>query len=285
MNSDKHIQLYLEGSLKGPELELFTKRLKEDDAFRALYLDYQKAWILIEKQHRKLNMMSLIKERIRMSRNAISIEDIRQEVGMFIHENAIDASEEERFKEVLTAYFIKRYRNNKRIGFALAMAAGILLLLGIPLTVFMNREFKNSSQLFDQYYSAYPYFLSERSVRIENSTLNSKAMYLYNNHDYPAAALILQEPIPDSLAYPLQSLYLGICYMEMKKYNDAVKTFEAIISMHHQLTFCQANWYLGLTYLKMNKRSKAKECFLKVRSDSCLFTKQANEVLNKIKQN
>ena len=71
----------------------------------------------------------------------------------------------------------------------------------------------------------------------------------------------------------------------MKDYNDAVKTFEEIISLHQRLTYDQANWYLGLTYLKINKRHKAEEYLIKVKSDSCLFSRQANELLNKIKKN
>jgi hypothetical protein len=285
MNSDNHIQLYLEGSLKGTELESFRKRLKEDDAFRALIMDYQKVWDLIENQHRKLNMLYRLKERLRMSRKAIPPEVIRAEVEMFMHGNTDDTSAEEKFKEVLTAYYNKRNRKNRRIGYVIALAAGVLLLVGIPLTFIRNHEFKNSSQLFDQYYTPYPYFLHERSVSDEQSGLNAKAMYLYNNHDYLDAALILNEQTQDSLADPLQSLYLGICYMEMRKYNEAIKTFEAVISLHQHITYDQANWYLGLTYLKMNRRFKASEYLLRVKSDSCLFSRQANEILNKIKQN
>jgi hypothetical protein len=284
MNSDNQIQLYLEGSLKGNELEIFRKKLKEDEAFRALFMDYQKAWNLIEKQHRKLKLKDRFKENFRISRDAISVDQIREEFGEFLTGNEMKTSDEEKFRDVLTAYMNKRSRKNRRIRIILTMAAGILLLVGLPLTLNMNKESRNSSRLYDQYYAPYPYFLHERSVLEMDSSLNAKAMYLYNIHDYIDAAAILDKHITDSLTNPVQDIYLGICFMEMREYNNAVKTFESILSAHHYLTYSQANWYLGLTYLKMNRRNKAKEYLLKVKSDSCLFTRQAIEILDKLNQ-
>jgi tetratricopeptide (TPR) repeat protein len=284
MNSDKQIQLYLEGSLKGNELAMFRKKLKEDEAFKALFMDYQKAWNLIEKQHRKLSLTDRFKENLRMSRDAISVHQIREDFGEFLTGNERNASDEEKFKAILTAHMKKRSRKNRSIGFILTMAAGILLLVGLPLTLNMSKESRNSSRLFDQYYAPYPYFLHERSLLEKDSSLNEKAMYLYNIHDYTGAASILEKNITDSLTNPIQDIYLGICFMEMKEYNNAVKTFESIISAHHYITYSQANWYMGLTYLKMNRRNKATEYLVKVKSDSCLFTRQAIEILDKLNQ-
>jgi tetratricopeptide (TPR) repeat protein len=284
MNFEKNIQLYLDGSLKGADLEVFRKKLKEDDVFRALFMDYQKAWDLIENQHRKMSKLTRLNERLGMSRNAISPEEIKAELDMLLHIKPDNPISEEKFKELLEVYLRKKSRKTRRIGFILALAAGILLLIGIPLTFFTKHNIKNSAQLYEIYYSPYPYLLHERSLTNAQTALNAKAMYLYNNHDYLGASIILNEQIHDSLTNPLQRLYLGICYMELKQYDEAIKTFEGVISLHQYLTFDQANWYMALTYLKMNRRLKATEYLQRVKSDSCLFSKQAIEILNKIKE-
>src|SRR5664279_3030073 len=116
MNSEKQIQLYLEGSLKGAHLELFRKKLKEDETFRLLILDYQKVWNMIESQHRKLNMVNRLKERLRMSRSAISPEQIKTEVEKYFQTDVNDAASEEKFKKVLMAFYNKSNRKSRRIG-------------------------------------------------------------------------------------------------------------------------------------------------------------------------
>jgi len=284
MNSEKQIQLYLEGSLKGADLELFRKKLKEDETFRLLILDYQKAWNMIESQHRKLNMVNRLKERLRMSRSAISPEQIKTEVEKYFQTDVNDAASEEKFKKVLMAFYNKSNRKSRRIGYIIAIAACILLFVGIPLTFMLNPEHKKSAQLFEQYYAPYPYIMHERNAGIADSSLNAKLMYLYTNHFYADASSILSENRIDSLSDPLHGLYLGICYMEMKRYKEAINTFKYVISQHQHLTFDQANWYLGLTYLKLNKSHDAKDYFLKVKSDSSQFSKQAIELLNKMSQ-
>lgn len=285
MNSEKQIHLFLDGNLKGQELEIFRRRLSEDESFNRLFMDYKKVWDLIVSQHRKMTKMVRLKERVRISRNAISPEDLLGELEAFMRENYPLIAEEEKFKQVLQLYFNRKVRKNRRIGFIIALAAGILLLIGIPLTLMKHHELKNNSQLFDEYFSTYPYFLHERSLNNSDSSLNAKAMFLYNNQEYSEAAVILSKLVPDSISDPLHSLYLGICYMKMKQYSIAINTFESIVSLHQHLTYDQANWYLGLTFLKIDKKFDASECLLRVKSDSGQFAKQANEILKKISQN
>ena len=70
--------------------------------------------------------------------------------------------------------------------------------------------------------------------------------------------------------------------MEIKKYDNAIKTFETIIKLNQKLTNDQAAWYLGLTYLKLNRRSRATEYLMRIEADSCLYSKQAREILRKL---
>ncbi len=284
MNSDKQIQLYLERSLVGQELKGFRKKLKEDEPFRKLFLDYQKAWNLIEKQHLKLTLKDRLKERFGMSQYAISLDQIKEEVGIFSANTAPDSEDEKMLQAVMKAFMKRRFRNNRRIGFLLAIAASIILFIGLPVTFHLNQVSRTSALVYEQYFTPYPYLLHERSIPDDDSALDSKAMYFYNNRNYSEAAVIMEKNSMDSLPNPIQNLYLGVCYMEMKQYENAIRIFEDIISKDQNFTYNQARWFLGLTYLKLNKRSKATEQLIILQSDSCLYTKQAIEILKKLKQ-
>jgi len=285
MNSDKQIQLYLEGNLKGKDLQDFKQRLKDDDAFRKLVLNYQKAWNLIDKQYRKMSSKDQLKERSRNSKNAISPEEIKEQFSEFLSETDANALDEEKLRQVLDSVMKRPARNIRKIGFILVMAAGLILLIGLPVAFYKSNETKNSSLLYDRYFSPYPYLLHERSIPDSDSSIGKKAMFFYNRHEYESAALLLEKIKKDSITNPLINLYLGVCYMEEEKYPDAIRIFENLITKRQELTYTQARWFLGLSYLKLNKRGKAGEQLIILKADSGLYTKQAREILNSLKQN
>jgi tetratricopeptide (TPR) repeat protein len=187
--------------------------------------------------------------------------------------------------EVIQSFMKSRSKKSRRIGLILALAAGLILLIGMPVAFHRIKESRNSALVYEQYFAPYPYLLHERSIPDNISALDNRAMYLYTINNYAEAAALMEKESSDSLTNPLQNLYLGVCYMELKQYSNAIKIFETLLSKDQNLTNHQARWYLGLSYIKLNKRTKATEQLNILQADSGLYTYQALEILNKLKQN
>jgi TolA-binding protein len=281
MNLEQIFDLFLEGNLKGKELEDFNNKLKDDSSFYRAFEDYKRANKLMHDQHKSMRIVARLKERFALSQKARPIHEMEREVEPYLSSHINDGEEELQLKAHLWQGGNRILMQKKRIRL-ISAAAGILILIGLPAALLLLRQDQKLSDLFREYYAPYPCLINERGDG-QNVPLNH-AMNLYKMKDYEAAASMLSDAVSDTIADPLEGIYLGVCYLEMGKYSNAVTTFETVANLPLHLTTNQAYWYLGLTYLRLNDKEKAKDFLVRIRPDSTSYpySRMAEEILRKL---
>jgi len=101
--------------------------------------------------------------------------------------------------------------------------------------------------LYAQYYEYYPSSHVNRSIKSKKSQFEI-AMEEYNRKNYSSTVEFLKNIDTDSALF-----YKGLAFMELKKFELAIKQFQNIQSLEH-LPF---KYYLSLCYLQKGLNSKA----------------------------
>ena len=70
--------------------------------------------------------------------------------------------------------------------------------------------------------------------------------------------------------------------MEIKRYNDANKSFRKIIDGNYILYLEQAEWYLAFCYLMTDNREKAREQFTLIENRKGYYQDKAKRILKRI---
>lgn len=135
----------------------------------------------------------------------------------------------------------------------LYVAASVVLLLGI---FTWNNLTTNYDSLYSEYYQTYPNTVSP-IVRGENTTdIKSNAFYAYDSGNYEEAITLFSEIYTnDGDDYAI--FYKGLSYMELEKYNEALKTFN-LHNYTKENTFTPFfRWYAALSHLKLKNKEQA----------------------------
>jgi tetratricopeptide (TPR) repeat protein len=74
--------------------------------------------------------------------------------------------------------------------------------------------------------------------------------------------------------------YLGISYIEVGRFEDAISTLEPIANKESEFSQ-QTLWYLGLLHLRINEEEKAKQ-YLKRLNEKGIYYINAQEILKKL---
>lgn len=280
MNIEMEFESYLDKSLQGAERVAFEKKLNADPGLKAYFDLYCKGRSYLSSQNRVAQTVNRLVENPSMAGTAIPLSEAGKEAEKYLANEKLNNLEQE-FLNALKAGK-QSNRNKKRIIWTGSVAAGFLLLVGLFLFTGLHRNSKSTERLFARYYSPYPCIMQVRGAANREYFEMKNAMTYYNNKDYHDAAALLTRTIADSANHPLESLYLGVCYIELNDYDKAIQVLEPIAGMPDGITSNQANWYLGLTFLKMHNISRAKIYFGKVTSDSCSYSTKATDIIKKL---
>ena len=118
----------------------------------------------------------------------------------------------------------------------------------------------------------------------ESSSTLDEAKEQYKNKNYNLALMLL-ETLPDAMTIENEKiLYSGLTFMELERYDKAIKEFKNLQSSNGKETsMIIADWYVGLCYLKTGDKAEAIKYFEKNVAHYVYNNKQAKKILKKLK--
>lgn len=244
-----YIQPFLDGELSREDLDWISKELQSN----AVLADDIKLYKEVDQAIREQDVLEL--------RNQLDI----------VH-NSLDDT-------VRNPKRIPRYR--KVISYAAIASLAVLISVGV-LYKLQNKKLGNV-EIFEKYYEPYEVTMVYRSGEEATQALMNDARQYYDAGKYEEAIVLFQKLLAENPDDMETNLYSGISYMEVKKYNDAGKSFNKIIAHNDNLFIEQAEWCLGFCYLMTGKKEDARDHFNKIAYSKSSYRNKALEIAKRIK--
>lgn len=179
--------------------------------------------------------------------------------------------------EELRARISKLKDSRKRNFFLPKVAASVLLLIGL-LVVYKTvdtRKTLTNEELFLTYYTPYP----SKLYRSDGQVLSDFSKY-YQGGDYGKALQILESESKLFKNEDLILLYQGNCYLNLDRFEEAVKTFNSIKKSSDYSI--DASWFLTLCYLKMDRIDQVKAILTELIKEESLYSGVAKDLMDEI---
>ncbi len=160
----------------------------------------------------------------------------------------------------------------------LKWAAAFALFMMISTWFIWNNQ-QTNEELFLAYYTIYP---NVEAPAVRSDANQQGAWRLFNNGEYEDAHQQFQHSISNGQNDVATWFYLGVCALELNRYNQAEEAFKNVITLPNGKYNKQAQWYLSLNFLKNSKRKEAKEALKKVIESNSSYSKKARELASKI---
>lgn len=157
--------------------------------------------------------------------------------------------------------------------------AAVFAFLAMASTWFLFNATHSSQDLFASYYTVYP--------NVENPVVRSAANQqgawrLYSSGNYEDAYQQFQYSLSNGNTNEAGWFYLGICAIELDRFNQAEEAFNKVLTMKDGRYQEQAKWYLALNYLKADKLGQAKNMLLQINKSTSTYAPKAGELLNEL---
>ena len=174
------------------------------------------------------------------------------------------------------------YQNSKKTVFKLPtfvypIAASIALILGYFL-------FFGETTTTERLYADYKDWNDLPSLTFradDNDDRLSKGQKAFKNQQYKEASQIFNSYLKDNIN-PQATTYLGVSYIELEQYEQAIKTFNTLLE-GNSLDSSKGYWYKTLVYLKLDDKAKALETLnLLLEKESNYNYKQAKALKAKL---
>jgi len=160
-------------------------------------------------------------------------------------------------------------------------AASLILLLGI--TGLLSR-YSSEDNIYQKFYNRYETSGISRSSNAMNDQALALALQKFNNKDYISALNLFQEVISKDQNNVVGHFYSGVSLQELGKYKNAIDEYEVVVNETDNLFIEQAEWYIGLCYIQTKEDNKAIKQFNKIADNNQGFYQQrAVAILRKIK--
>jgi tetratricopeptide (TPR) repeat protein len=158
----------------------------------------------------------------------------------------------------------------------LSAAAVVLVLFG---SLWFLMKPTSSTALYSSYVQHDAIILNQRGNEDE---ISKNAEELYNQGNYEAAIPLLLKVNEQNLNFDVL-LALGVSYLELDDYDNALAQFEAI-GQSDAIIKDKALWYEAATYLKQNNRDLARQKLLQLQEEYPFFkAKETKKILRKLK--
>jgi tetratricopeptide (TPR) repeat protein len=243
------IQPFLDGELSREELDWINKELESN----AVLADDIKLYREVDSAIREQDVMGL--------RNQLEV----------IHNSMDDSTRNPKR--------VPRYR--KTISYAAIASLAILISVGILYKI-QTRKLSNV-EIYEKYYEPYDVTMVYRSAGENTDRLYQEARLRYEAGQFQEAITLFEKLLKSDPADMATTLYSGISYMEVNRYNEADKSFSKIIDQNDNLFIEQAEWYLGFCYLMTNETEKARTQFEKIAGSNSSYKDHASHILKKLK--
>ena len=191
-------------------------------------------------------------------------------------QKAITLNERQALKKKLQSFETKKTKRNYTIWYA---AASFAVMLGIGFWTFSNDVDTNA--VYEEYYQSYPNVVAP-TVRGENSTdIKSEAFYSYDSGDY-AKALTLFSKLYDTEKEDYSLFYKSLSLMELKRYDEALTSFEQFDLQKNNGFTPYVKWYKALTLVKLEQEEKALVLLQELANSTNPMQKMAKELVTEL---
>ena len=191
-------------------------------------------------------------------------------------QKAITLNERQALKEKLQSFETKKPKRNYTIWYA---AASFAVMLGIGYWTFSNQVDTNA--VYEEYYQSYPNVVAP-TVRGENSTdIKSEAFYSYDSGDY-TKALTLFSKLYDTEKEDYSLFYKSLSLMELKRYDEALTSFEQFDLQKNNGFTPYVKWYKALTLVKLEQEEKALVLLQELANSTNPMQKMAKELVSEL---
>jgi tetratricopeptide (TPR) repeat protein len=200
--------------------------------------------------------------------------------------NAIKDENKLALRETLTdVHKRKAHRTTHRIGVftprkVQAIAASIVVFLMVGASFLFNTDNPTNQELFNQFYTTESSILTVRAGSTDFSPINTGMKY-FEQKEY-RKALDAFKLEPDNM---IVKLYSGFSYMELNKFDEAIKEFENIVIQNDNLFIDQAEWNLALCYLATNETNKARKLLTNISNSNTIYNIRAQNLLKEMGNN
>lgn len=277
METETRFELYIQNKLADNQKKELEARFRKDMAFKAMFEDY------CQRRKENIDPSALSATETGLSGStarSVSMNEVMEDIEKYGPSRATNADEREflhTVREVSADYHEKR---TSRVNL---FAAAAIVLLVVLSTVFMFMHRKSSPEtLYAANYLVYPYVLQTRGDQAPADPALVHGLDLYTQGEYKQAADILSKTSAIQQGSPLETLYLGVCYIETGNLQQAFAVLSRISSSSPNIASHQANWYLGLLCLKTNDIGKAKFYFSQEAGSNSAYAEKARLILKNL---
>jgi len=211
------IDAYLNGDLKGNDLELFENTLKSD-----------------AKLQEEVDTYRLMQEALKDT-DVITFRERLKTIDTEI--------EEEKFKKVTS---------KKSFSIYYKIAAVFIAIVGVSSFLWLFNPIENN--LYEHYYVPYPMDELTRNSHTTLSELKDVSI-LYEKKKYQKAIPTLEKLVQKHSTDDKLKLYLGNSYLNVNQEEKAIVLFESILK--NDTLRDDALWFLSLAYIKTENYNKA----------------------------
>ena len=245
--SEEIIEEFIEGKLKGEELEKFNAEYIENTDLKTEV-----------KLRREVNEAVGEKEIIQLKEKLLSI---HKEA----HTKDIKSIIPERQKD--NFYWWKA---------GVAVAVIIFLISGL-----FRFNIYDPDQTYANFYNS-PEWSHQRSVSTGDSYFAEAGNY-FSKGDYIAALQLYDAALQEDNNQPVFHFYKGASLQNLEKYEEATDHYSNVILHRDNIFIEDAEWYRSLCYIKMNDIKKAREQLLFIVEKKGYYANDAKAVLRKMK--
>ncbi|QHT69037.1 tetratricopeptide repeat protein [Rhodocytophaga rosea] len=248
------IDNYLSGRLNQEEKSAFEQRLSAETALAEQVALQRKITTGLQTAGR-LNMLALLKE-----------EDAK-----------MPAYQPE--EEATTATEAKTISFNPTSKQMYYWAAAAVLLLMVPVFMLLRAN-ESGEKLADSYFHAH----ENQWVSTDgDSSLSAQAMEHYEEGKYAMALNIFEKMLGNNTAEAEVQFYKGNSYLALKKTQEAIQSFEAVLTMPANKYTEEAEWYLALSYVQADDEKQAKKILKGIMdNENHPYHKEAQDLMKKL---
>jgi len=254
------IDKYITGKLKGSELKIFEKQLKESKHLQEEVI-LQKQLISIVGQQKwhtlsddiKNEELQKIKEKLRSEEYQLLSKKIRDIGNLHVEKKT-------RFK-IKYLYYV---------------GAAVVVLMASIFTF-------NTNQSLDDYYTSYanweelPSFIEKGAAK--NNFIIGETYFKKENYAKAIESFNLVDTKNE--LYPYSLMYIGAAYELVNKNEAALQAFDKLINLKSFDENTKGYWYKMLIYLKLNNKAKALEMINMISEDKGNYKYEVSQKLLK----
>ncbi|MEO1052847.1 MAG: hypothetical protein AAFX87_19590 [Bacteroidota bacterium] len=245
-NQDQYhekIEAYLDGELKGAELEAFENELQKDENLR-----------------QEVNLHQDIKSAA-----------LDKDLDLF----------QEKVNQVIQTESSKAQTtpdNSRKLWLRMAASISLLGVIALLIYQFSDNSSSKGSELAMQFFEPYDNIISERG---SGSQKLEQALFAYDRKEYSIAITLFNEV--DAEAFPITFFYTGLSHLAIGESGKAIDQLKKAETTNPENLTPAIHWYLALAYLSQENHSAGRQLLDGLVLQQTSYGAQAQKLLEHIK--